>query len=98
GIDDPGRAPATSTSAGINDPGSSDNVIAVEPRGWRRFLPFLLVLFFLALFVRLVCPTWFNLPADPNTATQNTFVRCVTIVSIVAIPFLLSFFPFYYST
>src|SRR5204862_3193886 len=98
GVDDPGRASATSTSAGIIDPGSSDNVIAVEPRGWSRFLPSLLVLFFLALFVRLVFTTWFNLPADPNAATQNTFVRCVNIISILAIPFLLSFFPFYYST
>src|SRR5205085_5520552 len=45
GIDDPDRKAATSASAGINDPGySAGNVIAVEPRGWRRVLPFLLVL------------------------------------------------------
>src|SRR5437588_4900154 len=99
GIDDPGRQAATSPSAGINDPGySADNVIAVEPRGWRRVLPFLLVLFFLGLFVRLVFPGWFNLPGDPNTANQNTFVRSVNILSILAIPFLLSFFPVYAAT
>src|SRR5438105_13404035 len=74
------------------EPIVKDNVIAVEPRGWRRVLPFLLVLFFLGLFVRLVFPGWFNLSADPNTANQNTFVRCVNILSMLAIPFLLSFF------
>src|SRR5205809_2089145 len=45
GIDDPGRD-AITTPAGITDPGYSENVIAVEPRGWRCFLPWLLVLFF----------------------------------------------------
>jgi spore maturation protein SpmB len=72
-----------------------DNVIAVEPSGWRRILPWILVLFFLGLFVRLVFPGWFNLPADPNAAAQNAFVRSVNILSILAIPFLLSFFPVY---
>jgi spore maturation protein SpmA len=77
---------------------TTDNVIAVEPRGWRRFLPWLLVLFFLGLFVRLVFPGWFNLPPDPNAATQNAFVRSVNTLSILAIPFLLSFFPVYAAT
>jgi spore maturation protein SpmA len=98
GIGDPGREDAAPTSAGITDPGYSDNVIAVEPRGWRRFLPWLLVLFFLGLFVRLVFPGWFTLPPDPNAATQNAFVRSVNTLSILAIPFLLSFFPIYAAT
>src|SRR6478609_4868310 len=34
------------------EPPVEDNVIAIEPRGWRRLLPFLLVLFFLGLLVR----------------------------------------------
>src|ERR1700730_8980066 len=97
GIDDPGRE-APTTSAGISDPGYSENVIAVEPRGWRRFLPLILVLFFLGLFVRLVFPGWFNLPTDPNAAAQNAFVRSVNTLSILAIPFLLSFFPVYAAT
>jgi spore maturation protein SpmA len=80
------------------EPSVEDNVIAVEPRGWRRLLPFLLVLFFLALFVRLVFPGLFNLPADPNAANQNSFVRSVNTLSILAIPFLLSFFPVYAAT
>jgi spore maturation protein SpmA len=99
GIDYPGREEAAaSTAAGINDPGYNDNVIAVEPRGWRRFLPFILVLFFLGLFVRLVFPGWFNFSADPDATTQNAFVRSVNTLSILAIPFLLSFFPVYAAT
>jgi len=80
------------------EPAVEDNVIAIEPRGWRRILPLLLVLFFLGLFVRLVFPSWFGFPADPNAANQNTFVRSVNTLSILAIPFLLSFFPVYAAT
>jgi spore maturation protein SpmA len=98
GIVDPGRDAATPTPAGINDPGSNENVIAVEPRGWRRILPFLLVFSFLGLFVRLVFPNWFGFPPDPNAANPNTFVRSVNTLSILAIPFLLSFFPVYAAT
>jgi spore maturation protein SpmA len=80
------------------EPAIEDNVIAVEPRGWRRILPLLLVLFFLGLFVRLVFPSWFGFPAEPNAANQNTFIRSVNTLSILAIPFLLSFFPVYAAT
>jgi spore maturation protein SpmA len=89
----PGIAPAPTSDAAYDD-----NVIAVEPRGPTRFVPYLLVLFFLGLFVRLVFPDWFNLPADPNAANQNAFVRSVNTLSILAIPFLLSFFPVYAAT
>jgi spore maturation protein SpmA len=98
GTADLGREAASAAGIGINDPGYSDSVIAVKPRGWRRLLPFLLVLFFAALFVRLVFPAWFNLAPDPNAAAQNAFVRSVNTLSILAIPFLLSFFPVYAAT
>ncbi|HEY2139550.1 MAG TPA: nucleoside recognition domain-containing protein, partial [Chthoniobacterales bacterium] len=96
--DAPGPNAAAASPVGNADPGYTDNVIAVEPSGWRRFLPLLLVLFFVGLFVRLVFPGLFNLPADPNAATQNAFVRSVNTLSILAIPFLLSFFPVYAAT
>ena len=98
GIDDPGPGSASPAKAGITDPGYSDNVIAVEPHGWRRLLPFLLVLFFVGLFFRLVFPGWFGFPLDPTAANQNTFVRSVNTLSILAIPFLLSFFPVFAAT
>ncbi|MEP6937338.1 MAG: nucleoside recognition domain-containing protein [Chthoniobacterales bacterium] len=55
----------------------------------------LLFLFFAALFVRLVYPPFFYLPFDAAAAAQNPFVRGVNALSLLAIPFLLSFFPIY---
>lgn len=55
-------------------------------------------LFFVALFIRMAFPALFNLPVDPNVAAQTAFVRSVNALSILAIPFLLSFFPVYAAT
>jgi len=54
-----------------------------------------LTLFFVVLFVRMVAPTLFGVPMAPDAAAQNVFVRSVNALSILAIPFLLSFFPLY---
>ncbi|MBA2431727.1 MAG: spore maturation protein [Chthoniobacterales bacterium] len=40
-------------------------------------------------------PPLFGLPFAPEAATQNVFVRSVNALSLLAIPFLLSFFPAY---
>jgi spore maturation protein SpmA len=69
-----------------------------RPPVWASALLIVLAVFFIALFVRMVFPGIFNLPADPNTATQSAFVRSVNALSILAIPFLLSFFPVYAAT
>jgi hypothetical protein len=69
-----------------------------KPPFWASALLIMLAVFFLALFVRMVFPSVFNLPADPNTAGQSAFVRSVNALSILAIPFLLSFFPVYAAT
>src|SRR5216110_1841173 len=65
--------------AGIIDPGYS-SVVPQEPAGR------LSVLGLIALF---------GLAMAPDTAAQNVFVRSVNALSILAIPFLLSFFPLY---
>ncbi len=62
---------------------------------WRSMILVVLVVFFAVLFLRMVFPQLFNLPADAASANQNAFVRCVNALSILAIPFLLSFFPLY---
>lgn len=62
---------------------------------WWSMLSLLLVIFFAALFVRMVFPQLFNLPMDAAVATQNAFVRSVNALSVLAIPFFLSFFPLY---
>jgi len=55
----------------------------------------LLSVFFIMLFLRMTAPTLFGLSMAPDAATQNIFVRSVNALSILAIPFLLSFFPVY---
>jgi spore maturation protein SpmA len=72
--------------------------VAARPRPWSSLLLTALALFFVTLFVRMVFPGLFGLAADPTAPTQNTFVRSVNALSILAIPFLLSFFPVYAAT
>jgi spore maturation protein B len=47
------------------------------------------------LFARMVMPDLFRLPMPTDPALQNAFARMVNALSILAIPFLLSFFPIY---
>jgi spore maturation protein SpmA len=73
--------------------------LALRPmRWWSTLVLLLLCLFFLALFVRMVFPQLLNLPVDANAATQTGFIRSVNALSILAVPFLLSFFPVYAAT
>src|ERR1017187_891813 len=53
------------------------------------------VLFFAVLFVRSVFPGAFGLEISADAAKQSLFVRIVTAVSQLSIPFLLSAFPLY---
>jgi spore maturation protein SpmA len=96
----PNEAPAI---AGAKEKSRAEEDVLSQPparkrRLWTTALLVLLALFFIALFVRMVFPALFNLPAAPNTATQSTFVRSVNALSLLAIPFLLSFFPLYAAT
>ena len=69
----------------------------VAPRlpGWGRAVLALLVIFFLALFVRQVFPELLGLPGGPGTPSPSYFVRSVSALSILAIPLLISFFILY---
>ncbi len=58
----------------------------------------ILTVLFVVLFVRKVAPNLFGFTMAPDTTAQNIFVRCVNTLSILAIPFLLSFFPLYAAT
>ncbi len=77
--------------AGIIDPGYS-SVVPQEPARRLSVLGLIaligLALFFIALFISMVAPNLFGLAMAPDTAAQN-------VLSILAIPFLLSFFPLY---
>ncbi|MEY2438914.1 MAG: hypothetical protein QOI34_299 [Verrucomicrobiota bacterium] len=82
--------PTSPTDANLH----SDHDHALPPpRWWGSVLIVLLLLFFAVLFVRMVSPQWFNAAADITSG--NVFVRSVNALSILAIPFLLGFFPLY---
>ena len=81
---------ASSGAAGITDPGYNGGL-----RPWGRVILGLLVLFFLALFVRQVFPGALGLPYGPIAPSPSYFVRSVSALSLLAIPMLLSFFILY---
>ncbi|HLW36679.1 MAG TPA: nucleoside recognition domain-containing protein [Chthoniobacterales bacterium] len=66
-----------------------------RPAPWGMIVMALLGVFFLMLFLRMVMPEVFRLPLPTDPALQNPFSRMVNALSILAIPFLLSFFPVY---
>lgn len=88
--------PAVKTASPPTNPAESLVVEAPVPRApaWSMALFALLGLFFAFLFVRMVWPNLLGLPPKPHTS-PNGFVRSVSALSILAIPFLLSFFPLY---
>lgn len=66
-----------------------------RPAWWGSALVWLLSVFFVALFIKMVWPGVFGLPPAADATAQNAFVRAVNAISLLAIPFLLSFFPLY---
>ena len=84
--------------AGINDPGYS-SVVPQEPAKRLSLLGLTaligLALLFILFFIRMVSPAWFGVHVTADVAAQNVFVRSVNALSVLAIPFLLSFFPLY---
>ena len=66
-----------------------------RPAPWGMIALALLAVFFLMLFLRMVMPEVFRLPLPTDPTLQNPFARMVNALSILAIPFLLSFFPVY---
>jgi len=66
-----------------------------RPAPWGMVGLVLLAVFFLMLFARMVMPEVFRLPLPADQTLQNPFARMVNALSILAIPFLLSFFPIY---
>jgi spore maturation protein B len=95
-IDDSPNRSADSTSTVLE--GDVAPVLPEPPR--RTSLPGLIALIILAivfivLFVRMIAPQIFGLPLPADVATQNAFARVINAISILAIPFLLAFFPLY---
>lgn len=68
---------------------------AARPAPWGSLALIVLAVFFITFFLRMVTPGLFRLPVPADVANQPIFVRAVNALSILAIPFLLSFFPLY---
>jgi spore maturation protein SpmA len=87
-------AEKTPTAAAFDDDTLSTPPLS-RPAPWGMVALVLLAVFFLMLFARMVMPDLFRLPMPTDPALQNAFARMVNALSILAIPFLLSFFPIY---
>ena len=68
---------------------------AARPAWWGSIALVLLGVFFAIIFLRMVVPGLFRIQLPPDLANQSLFARVVNALSILAIPFLLSFFPIY---
>jgi spore maturation protein B len=66
-----------------------------RPAWWGSIALVLLGVFFVMIFLRMVVPGVFRIQLTADVANQNLFARVVNTLSILAIPFLLSFFPIY---
>lgn len=87
-------APSNREEGGVRDCDSS----LVAPLKWPAWLA--LTLFcgvFAWAFLRIGFPEWLGREASAELAKQNPFLRGVNAVSLLSIPFLLSFFPLYAS-
>ena len=91
-------APATDNEDVAGDASAAPlqaEAVVPPPPWWGSALVMLLSLFFAVVFVRMVWPGLFGLPVTPEAAAQHGFIRAVNAISLLAIPFLLSFFPLY---
>jgi len=68
---------------------------SLRPAWWGSIALVLLGVFFGMIFLRMVAPGFFRIQLTADVANQNLFARVVNALSILAIPFLLSFFPIY---
>src|SRR5690349_6124450 len=86
--------PTTEKAATFDDDTLSTPPLS-RPAPWGMIVLALLGVFFVMLFLRMVMPEVFRLPVPADPALQHPFPRMVNALSILAIPFLLSFFPVY---
>ena len=89
---DDSNAPPVATE--VDEPTFTEPAVPRAPV-WGKLILIALTLFFLGLFLRMVFPAMFQLAPSAEAATQNVFVRSVNALSLLAIPFLISFFPTY---
>lgn len=89
----PAAASSASPAAAEAEPPTSLDLPALI--GWKKAALAAFVLFFAGSLAWLAFPETFGQSLRPDQAGQGGFVRTVNAVSVMAIPFLLSFFPLY---
>ena len=76
-------------------PATKDEPQIASMNGYGTVALGLFFLFFVALLVVISFPELLNRPVSTQMQQQNGFVRSLNTVSLLAVPFLLSFFPLY---
>ena len=99
GRDTPAREPESGVKERVSaeaafDDESLSQPPATRPNIWGSLGMIALLVLFVVFFLRMVTPGLLGIPPAPD-ASPNVFVRAVNALSILAIPFLLSFFPLY---
>ncbi|PYI88157.1 MAG: nucleoside recognition protein [Verrucomicrobia bacterium] len=93
---DSAGASETTTPDAASAPATAEFPVAPRRASWFGFAAIIaLLLFFALIFVRMVWPQFFS---QPIASDANVFIRGVNALSLLAIPFLLSFFPVYAAT
>jgi spore maturation protein SpmA len=95
GDGEPRLSPATSAAADNNTSPLTETATGHPLKGWGRAILAGFFLFFVFLFVRQVFPGLFHPATGPDEVQPTMFVRVVSAVSLLAIPFLLSAIPLY---
>lgn len=60
--------------------------------GWKKFAVYLLIILFFIAFLRMTFPALFSFDKSVDNVKDPLFVRLINAVSVLAIPFLLSWF------
>ncbi len=90
---DPAGTSETTAPKTATVPATPELPVAPHRASWLGFTATAaLLLFFALIFVRMVWPQLFG---QPIASDANVFIRSVNALSLLAIPFLLSFFPVY---
>lgn len=83
------------TAASPTDASATNEPEVASLNGWSIGALLLFLVFFIVAFVAISFPQMFNRPLTPDQLQQHPVVRALNTISLLAVPFLLSFFPLY---
>jgi spore maturation protein SpmA len=90
----PGRIPVASAAI-IEKPLVKEAATLQPLEWWGSAIVTAFLLFFALLFFRMIFPATFGAPASADVMKDNLFVRILSAVSVLSIPFLLSAIPLF---